>query len=86
MMYDYFVAHNSISRIVHECCDAIYDECSGDVMHCPRTSTERKGVAAEFAGHGGLLEIGTPKWLRNKDCALNIITIHLWVQQHGKMI
>ena len=28
LMYDFHMAHNSISRIVHECCDAIFDEYS----------------------------------------------------------
>ena len=26
LMYGFYVAHNSISRIVRECCDAIFDE------------------------------------------------------------
>ena len=32
-----------------ECCDAIFDECSDEVMHFPRTSAEWKAVAAEFS-------------------------------------
>ena len=43
------MAHKSISRIVHECCDAIFDEYSAEVMHCPMTSAEWKAVAAEFS-------------------------------------
>ena len=34
LMYGFRVAHNSISRIVHECCD----EYSAMVMHFPRKS------------------------------------------------
>ena len=49
LMYGFCVAHNSISRIVRECCDAIFDEYSAEVMHCPRTCAEWKAVAAEFS-------------------------------------
>ena len=45
-MYDFHVAHNSICRIVCECCDAIFEEYSEEVMHCPRTSAEWKAVAS----------------------------------------
>ena len=42
LMYGFRVAHNCISRIVCECCDAIFDEFSDEVMHCPRSSAEWK--------------------------------------------
>ena len=43
-MYGLRVAHNSISRIVRQCCDAIFE-----VMHCPRTTDQWKAVATEFS-------------------------------------
>ena len=49
LMYGFRVAHNTISRIVCECCDAIFDKYSAEVMHFPRTSAEWKAVAAEFS-------------------------------------
>ena len=49
LMYGFCVAHNSISRIVCECCDAIFDEYLAKVMHFPRTSVEWKAVATDFS-------------------------------------
>ena len=45
-MYGFCVAHNSISRIVHECCDAGFDE------YLAEASAEWKAVAAEFSSLG----------------------------------
>ena len=49
LMYGFCVAYNSIFRIVCECCDAIFDEYSAEVMHFPRTSAEWKAVARDFS-------------------------------------
>ena len=43
------MTHNSISRIVNECCHAIFDEYSDEVIYFPRTSAKWKAVAAEFS-------------------------------------
>ena len=75
------VLHN-IMRIrypgVHH--GSVYDE---DKHHRLVPRQWRQGVNLQDMEE---VTAGTPKWLRNNDCTLNIITIHLWVQQHGKMI
>ena len=44
-----FEGHYSLFRIVQQCSDAIFDEPSDKVMHCPRTKDEWKTVATEFS-------------------------------------
>ena len=43
------VAHNTISVIVRQTCEAIVAEYGEEVMQCPRTSDAWKQVAAEFS-------------------------------------
>ena len=49
LMFGFTVAHNTISVIVTQTCEAIVAEYGEEVMQCPRTSDAWKQVAAEFS-------------------------------------
>ena len=49
LMFGFRVAHNTISVIVRQTCEAIVAEYGEEVMQCPRTSDAWKQVAAEFS-------------------------------------
>ena len=49
LMFGFRVAHNTISVIVRQTCDAILAEYGDKVMQCPHTSDAWKQVAAEFS-------------------------------------
>ena len=48
-MFGFRVAHNTISVIVRQTCEAIVAEYGEEVMQCPRNSDAWKQVAAEFS-------------------------------------
>ena len=48
LSYDFRVAHNTISPIIPDICEAIYLESQAEVMWCPRTHTEWRAVAEQF--------------------------------------
>ena len=48
LSYDYRVAHNTISLIISDTCEAIYLEYQAEVMWCPHTPTEWRAVAEQF--------------------------------------
>ena len=45
LVYDFRVAHNTVSEIIYRTCEAIVSEMMEDVMPCPKTSEEWKKVA-----------------------------------------
>ena len=49
LMFGFRVAHNTISVIVRQTCEAIVEEYREEVMQCPRTSDAWKQVAADFS-------------------------------------
>ena len=49
LMFGFRVAHNTISVIVRQTCEAILAEYSDKVLQCPHTSDPWKQVAAEFS-------------------------------------
>ena len=49
LQYGFRVAHNTISKIIPETCDAIVLELSDEVMHCPNSPEEWKEVADKFS-------------------------------------
>lgn len=49
LMYSFRVAHNTISRIIPETCEAIIDHLSGEVMSCPNSPQAWKEVANKFS-------------------------------------
>jgi len=49
LQYGFRVAHNTISKIISETCDAIVLELSDEVMHCPNSPEEWKEVADKFS-------------------------------------
>ena len=48
-MYGFRVAHNTISLLVREVCQAIFDEYHDEVTICPTTEEEWKRVAEQFS-------------------------------------
>ena len=48
LMYGFRVAHNTISKVVRQVCDAIVAEFSEELIHCPSTSDEWKNIAKQF--------------------------------------
>ena len=48
LQYSFRVAHNTISKVVPETCEAIAQEYLEEVLSCPRTSEQWKEVAALF--------------------------------------
>ena len=49
LMFGFRVAHNTISVIVRQTCEAILAEYGDKVLHCPRTSDAWKQVAAKLS-------------------------------------
>ena len=49
LQYSFRVAHNTISKIVPETCEAIVEEYLEEVLSCPRTPEQWKEVASLFA-------------------------------------
>ena len=49
LMYGFRVAHNTISLLVREVCQAIFDEYHDEVVICPTTEEEWKRVAEQFS-------------------------------------
>ena len=48
LMYDFRVAHNTLSGVIREVCKAIYVELSGEYLQCPTTVQQWLDVACEF--------------------------------------
>ena len=49
LQYGFWAAHNTISKIIPETCDAIVLELLDEVMHCPNSPEEWKEVADKFS-------------------------------------
>lgn len=49
LAYSFRTAHNTISKIIPETCEAIISEYLGEVMPCPKTPEEWKNIAKEFS-------------------------------------
>ena len=49
LMFGFRVAHNTISVIVRQTCEAILAEYGDKILQCPRTSDAWRQVAAEFS-------------------------------------
>ena len=49
LMYSFRVAHNTISRIVPETCEAVIQHSKEEMMPCPKTPGEWKEVASKVS-------------------------------------
>ena len=49
LMYGFRAAHNTISLLVREVCEAIVAEYAEEVIACPTTAQEWKQIAEQFA-------------------------------------
>lgn len=70
LQYSFRVAHNTISEIVYEICEAIISEYT-EVMPCPRTCSEWKEVAIKFEKKWNLPH--TPGALDGKHIAIHCL-------------
>ena len=62
LMYGFRVAHNTISNIIPEVCEAIIAEYAEDVISCPTTPEEWREVAQLFEARWNIPHcIGPPK-------------------------
>ena len=48
LMYGFRVAHNTISKVIRQVCDAIVAEFAEEVIPCPQTPKEWKNIANQF--------------------------------------
>ena len=48
-MYDFRVAHNMLSGVIRDVCEAIYDELSGEFLKSPANAAEWLEVANGFS-------------------------------------
>ena len=62
LMYGFRVAHNTISKVVRQVCDAIVAEFSEELIHCPSTSDEWKNIAKQFGDRWQLHNIYSCIW------------------------
>ena len=48
LMYNFRVAHNTLSGVIRQVCRAIYEELSGEYLQCPTTVQQWLDVDVEF--------------------------------------